>query len=79
VLAVVGIERRLCCKRKEADGIFQSGVVVSAGHLEPVQLTRRGILMILIMDVTVNNPSLEAGVGVTKGYRGCHRIRVVLR
>jgi hypothetical protein len=37
------------------------------------------MVMKLSVDRTVDCSGLEAGVGVAKGYRGCHRNRVVLR
>jgi hypothetical protein len=47
--------------------------------LDPLQLTERGMVMKLGMDRTVDDPDLQAGVSVTKGYRGFHHIRAVLR
>ena len=79
VLAVIGIERRVCCKREVAEGIFWSGAVVSARQFGPLQLTERDMVMELGMDRTVDDPDLQAGVSVTKGYRGFHHIRAVLR
>jgi hypothetical protein len=37
------------------------------------------MVMKLSVDRTVDCSGLEAGVGVTKRYRGCHRNRVILR
>jgi hypothetical protein len=45
--------------------------------LDYLQLTRRGMLMKFSINRTVDCSGLEAGVGVTKRYRGCHRSRVV--
>jgi hypothetical protein len=52
-------------------------VVINVNQLEPLQLTRRGIMMELSSDWTIDYSSLKAGVGVTKKYRGCHRSRAV--
>jgi hypothetical protein len=43
----------------------------SASQLRFLQLTGRGIENHI--GRTVDHPSLEAGVGVAEGYRGCHR------
>jgi hypothetical protein len=37
------------------------------------------MVMKLSVDRTVDCSGLEAGVGVAKRYRGCHRSRVILR
>ncbi len=50
------------------------GAVISAG---PLELTRRGMVMDLSINLTVDYSGLEAGVGVAKRYHGCHRGRVV--
>jgi hypothetical protein len=53
------------------------GAVISAGRLGPLQLTRRGMVIELSINLTVDCSGLEAGVGVTKRYQGCHRSRAV--
>jgi hypothetical protein len=57
----------------------RAGLSLALVSLDPLQLTRRGMLMNRSIDRTVNNSGLEARVGVAKRYRGCHRNRVVLR
>ena len=53
------------------------GAVISAGQLGLLQLTGRGVVMELSINRTVDCSGLEAGVGVAKRYRGCHRSRAV--
>jgi hypothetical protein len=55
--------------------------VISRGYskLGPLQLTSRGVVMELSINLTINCSGLEAGVGGAKSYRGCHRSRAVLR
>jgi hypothetical protein len=48
--------------------------VIGPDHL---QLTRRGMMMELGIDRTVDDPSLETGVRIAKGYRGCHDSTVI--
>jgi hypothetical protein len=47
--------------------------------LEPLQLTRRGMVMKLSIDQTVNCSGLKAGVSISKGICGCYRSKVILR
>jgi hypothetical protein len=50
-----------------------AGPSLAPASLDHLQLTRRGMVMNFSIDLTVDNPGLEAGVGVAKRYRGCHR------
>jgi hypothetical protein len=55
----------------------RAGPSLAPVSLDPLQLTRRGMVMEYCIDWAVEDPDLEAGIGVAKGYRGCHRSRVV--
>jgi hypothetical protein len=57
----------------------RAGPSLTLVSLDPLQLTRRGMVMKLSVDRTVDCSGLEAGVGVAKRYCGCHCSRVVLR
>jgi hypothetical protein len=60
-------------------GRSRVGLSLAPVSLDPLQLTRRGMVVKNSIDRTDDSPGLEAGVGAAKGYRGCHRSRVVLR
>ncbi len=56
---------------------FWGRAVISAGQLGPLELIRRGVVIDLSINLTVDYSGLEDGVGAAKRYRGCHRGRVV--
>ena len=58
-------------------GRSREGLSLAPVSLDHLQLTRRGMVMKFSINWTVDCSGLEAGVGVTKRYRGCHRSRVV--
>ena len=50
----------------------RAGPSLAPVSLDHLQLTRRGMVMKFSINRTVDYSGLEAGVGVTKRYRGCH-------
>jgi hypothetical protein len=58
-------------------GCSREGLSLAPVSLDYLQLTRRGIVIKFSINQTVDCSGLEAGVGMTKRYRGCHCSRVV--
>jgi len=57
-------------------GRSAGGDVISAGSAWTLQLTRRGMVMKLSIDRTIEYSTLEARVALAKRYRGCHSSRI---
>jgi hypothetical protein len=57
----------------------RAGPLSALGSLDPLILTKRGMVMELSIDLAVDYSGLEAGVSVAKRDRRCHRNRVVLQ
>lgn len=56
-----------------------AGTSLARGRLGPLRLTRRGMVMELSIDGTVEYSTLEARVAPAKIYRGCHYSRGLRR